>query len=100
MQIHHEGLEFQLHLREVVSVHATGPTSLHLVFDDGLAGELDLNEFERWTGVFQALRGDPQLFAQVAVHPETKVVCWPNDVDMDSDVLHARLVARLKMPAA
>ncbi len=96
MLIHHDGLTFELQHHDVVAVRAIGPTRLHVAFDDGLAGELDLDAFTPWTGVFQALRDDPALFAQVTVHPELKVVCWPNNADMDSAVLHARLAAALQ----
>jgi hypothetical protein len=38
--------------------------------------------------VFEPLR-NPALFRQAKVHPELGAICWPNDADLDSDVLYA-----------
>jgi hypothetical protein len=41
------------------------------------------------SGVFEPLRG-PSFFAQAKVNEELGTVCWPNDADLDSDVLPPR----------
>ena len=79
----------------VTAVRAIGSTSLHLTFDDGLSGEINLDHHIDWQGVFAELKADSQLFSQVHIHPEVHVVCWPNQADLDSEVLHARLIWEL-----
>jgi Protein of unknown function (DUF2442) len=33
---------------------------------------------------------DPAVFRQVRVDPELRTIVWPNEFDLDSDVLHGR----------
>jgi hypothetical protein len=77
-------------LRDVVSVEAIGGSRLQIRFDDGVAGVVDVAELVPFTGVFEPLR-DAAFFAQAKVHPELGTVCWPNDADLDSDVLYAHV---------
>jgi hypothetical protein len=77
-------------LRDIVSVQPLGNYRLGLRFDDGVEGEVDVAQLIEFTGVFELL-GEPSFFAQVKVHPELGTVCWPNDADLDSDVLYARV---------
>jgi hypothetical protein len=44
----------------------------------------------QFTGVFEPLH-DQAFFAQARVHPELGTVCWPNDADLDSDVLYSKV---------
>ena len=60
---------------------------LRLTFDDGVAGDVDLeSRVVGRGGVFEALQ-DPEFFRRVAVHPELRTIVWPNDVDFCPDVL-------------
>jgi hypothetical protein len=90
-----EALHILPRLFQVTAVRATGLTSVHVTFDDGLSGEIDLDRHLPWQGIFAELKANPALFAQVFVDPESKVVAWPNGADMDSEVLHARLLWEL-----
>ena len=76
----------------VLAVRAVGPKTLRVTFDDGLTGEIDLDTYQNWTGVFAPLKADPTLFAQVYVDPEFQCVCWPGEVDIDTEALHARVL--------
>jgi hypothetical protein len=60
---------------------------VRLSFDDGTEREVDLDG-ELWGPVFQPLRENPELFAQVHVDEELGTIVWPNGADMDPDVLH------------
>lgn len=73
-------------LRDVVAVEPRGGFRIHLRFDDGVEGDVDLGPRLSFTGVFEPLR-DPGYFAQVRVDQGT--ICWPNDADWDSDVLYS-----------
>ncbi len=70
----------------VTAVTCVGPTTLHVVFDDGSERRVEL-EGELWGEVFKPLR-DPAFFRQAAVDPETGTVQWPNGADFAPEFLH------------
>jgi hypothetical protein len=70
----------------VARVEAAGDYRLRLTFEDGLAGEINL-ESELWGTVFEPLR-DLSVFRQVHVDPESGTVVWPNGADLAPDTLH------------
>ncbi|WP_062058073.1 DUF2442 domain-containing protein [Cellvibrio sp. OA-2007] len=58
---------------------------LWLVFDDGTAGEVDLDGV--LTGpVFEVLK-NVDIFKKVAVDPELETVVWPNGADLAPEFL-------------
>ena len=63
---------------------------LHLSFEDGVEGIVDLSERVEFAGVFLALE-DVAYFAQVRVDPDLGTVCWPNGADLDPDVLYSAI---------
>jgi hypothetical protein len=77
-------------LADIVAASALGDYRLHLRFEDGVEGVVDLAPHLSFRGVFGPLR-DPEYFAQVRVDPELGTVVWPNGADLDPDVLHARV---------
>lgn len=77
-------------LREVVSVQPLSGHRLRLTFDDGVEGVVDVAQMVQFTGVFEPLRA-PAFFDQVKVNAELGKVQWPNDADLDTDVLYAKV---------
>ena len=78
----------------MVDVRSLGGFRLEITFGDGLRGEVDLSDVIKGKdGVFAPLQ-DPQYFKQVRVNPELGTVAWPNDVDLDPDVLYSRVSGR------
>lgn len=77
-------------LRDVVSVQPLSGHRLRVTFDDGVEGIVSVAEMVPFTGVFEPLH-DPAFFAQVKVNAELGTACWPNDADLDSDVLYAKI---------
>ncbi len=75
-------------LRDVVSVQALPEHRLRIRFDDGTEGVVDVTQLVEFTGVFEPLRA-PEFFAKASVNTELGTVCWPNNADLDSDVLYA-----------
>lgn len=75
-------------MHRVVKVDALEGYRLSIVFDDGVAGIVDLSE-RLFGPVFEPLK-DPTIFRQVAID-EFGAVCWPNGADLAPDALHARL---------
>ncbi len=80
-------------LKDVVGVEATGEYRLHVEFEDGVAGEVDVAALVPFEGVFAPLR-DRKLFRAVAVNPDLGTICWPNGADLDPDVLYARITGQ------
>ena len=75
-------------LKDVVAVKPLGGYRVHLRFEDGLEGELDLGQVIEFTGVFAPL-SDEQEFARVTVDADSGTIVWPNGADLDPDVLYA-----------
>jgi hypothetical protein len=77
-------------LMDIVAAKALGDYRLHLQFEDGVEGVVDLAAHLSFQGVFEPLR-DPAYFAQVRVDAELGTVAWPNGADLDPDVLYGRI---------
>jgi len=75
-------------LKDIVEVRPLGGYRLHLRFEDGVVGEVDLATRVSFDGVFAALR-DERVFTQVRVNGELGTICWPGGADLDPDVLYA-----------
>lgn len=67
---------------------------LELTFADGLRAEIDLqNRIAGRGGVFAPLQ-DVTFFSLVHVDPEIGTIVWPNDVDLDPDVLYSQVTGK------
>jgi hypothetical protein len=75
-------------LKDIISVQVRHPHQLHLRFEDGVEGLVDLTQIIEFSGVFAPLR-DPDYFATVQVNPEIGTIVWSNGADLDPDVLYA-----------
>ena len=80
-------------LVDVIDVEPRGNYRLWLRFQDGTAGEIDLEPELTFQGVFGPLR-EPAYFARVRVNPDLRTICWPNDADWDPLVLYSLLTKR------
>ncbi len=74
-------------MREIVEVEVASGFVVRLTFDDGSVRVLDVEPLLRGP-VFEPIRADPRLFAEVFVDRELGTIAWPNGADMDADVLH------------
>lgn len=77
-------------LPDIVAAKPLELHRLHLRFDDGAEGVVDVSELVPFEGVFAPLR-DPEVFARVSVDPELGTVVWPNGADLDPIVLYERI---------
>lgn len=75
-------------LKDVVEVRPLGDYLLQLRFEDGVSGVVDISEIVPFTGVFAPLQ-DKDFFAEVRVNPDIGTICWPNEADLDPDVLYS-----------
>jgi len=80
-------------LEDIVEVRALGGHRIHLRFEAGAQGELDLGRLIRFRGVFAPLR-DEQEFARVRVDKQLGTVVWPHGADLDPDVLYSELTGQ------
>lgn len=80
-------------LKDVVEVRPLGGYRVHVRFEDGMKGELDLGSLIDFKGIFAPLR-DEREFAKVHVHPELGTLVWPNGADLDPDVLYSKIAGK------
>jgi hypothetical protein len=75
-------------LKDITAVQPLDGYQLKLHFEDGVAGIVNLTDLVPFEGVFAPLQ-DRNYFVQVRVNPDIGTICWPNDADLDPDVLYA-----------
>ncbi|MDQ4144898.1 MAG: DUF2442 domain-containing protein [Actinomycetota bacterium] len=61
---------------------------VRLTFTDGLVADVDL-EPHMWGEVFEPHRRDREFFRGVYVDEISGTIAWPNETDLDPDVLYA-----------
>ena len=77
-------------LKDIVAAQPLEGYRLHLRFEDGVEGVVDLEPLLNFRGVFEALK-NPAYFRRVHVDANLGTVVWPNGADLDPDVLYSRL---------
>lgn len=85
-------------LKDIINVKPLRDYHLHLEFEDGASGSVDIRKVVRFRGVFEPLE-DEVFFTQVAVNREWGTIFWPNGADLDPDVLYS-LVTGEEIPTA
>ncbi|CAN5396933.1 DUF2442 domain-containing protein [soil metagenome] len=75
-------------LKDVIEVKPLANYRLALRFEDGAEGTVDIAKLVDFTGVFAPLL-DHTYFNQVYVNSELGTICWPNQADIDPDVLYS-----------
>jgi hypothetical protein len=83
-------------LKDIVLAQSKEPYQIYLLFEDGVAGVVDLRELVEFVGVFEPLR-DPAYCSQVQVNPEVGTIFWENGADLDPDVLYS-IVSKQPIP--
>lgn len=73
---------------DIVTVRPLENYILYLAFEDGVAGEVNIADLVKFTGVFAPL-ADKAYFDQVQVIAELGTIIWPNQADLDPDVLYS-----------
>ena len=77
-------------MKDVVEVRPIAGFHLHVRFEEGVEGKIDLKDLVPFEGVFAALRNLVR-FAEVRVHRERGTLYWPNGADLDPDVIYAKI---------
>lgn len=78
----------------VVAVHHVRDRVLHVAFDDGVAGEVDLGG-QLEGPAFADVMADDEQFAQVYVDKAAGTLNWPpGNLDLAPEVLHDQIERR------
>src|SRR5207253_6345217 len=64
-------------IHDITAVSHLGDHRLHLVFKDGIEGDVDVAKMIEFRGIFAPLR-NVEEFRKVFVDPEAGTVVWPN----------------------
>jgi hypothetical protein len=80
-------------LKDIVAVVPLDGYRLHLRFEDGAAGEVDISKMIRFEGVFTPVK-ERAYFVQVRVDPEAGTIVWPNGADLDPLVLYSKVTGK------
>ena len=72
---------------DIVDARHLGQHRLHLRFEDGVDGEVDIASMIDFTASSPPLT-DPTYLAQVTTNPEVGTITWSNSVDLHPDVLY------------
>jgi hypothetical protein len=80
-------------LKDITAVQLLEGYWLHLRFEDGVEGRVDVAALVEFAGVFSPLR-NRGYFRKVSVNPDLGTICWPNGADLDPDVLYAAITGQ------
>jgi len=84
-------------LQDIVSAKPLDDYKLYLQFEDGAEGVVDIQSLIEFTGVFEPLL-DQKYFRQVEVNPDIGTIQWPNEADLDPDVLYSVMTGQPIVP--
>ncbi len=75
--------------QDITAVTVVRHGVLHLVFADGLVGDVEV--LDRMQGPVFAEARTPDGFAHVSVDPELGTIVWPSGADLAPDTLYRRI---------
>ena len=76
---------------KLVEARYVGGYRIHVVFDDGLEADLDL-EGELWDAVFEPLK-DISQFRAFRLDPELRTIVWATGADLAPEYVYRRAAA-------
>jgi Protein of unknown function (DUF2442) len=77
-------------LVDVVSVKVLDGYKLHLEFDDGAQGDVDVSKLIPFKGIFEPL-SNKAFFSRVAVNPDIGTIYWENGADLSPTYLREHI---------
>jgi hypothetical protein len=76
-------------MHEIINAEYEGNFKINLFFDSGKSGVVDFSEYINIGGVFELFK-DEEYFKKFYIDPEVKTLCWPDEIDLDPDVLYSK----------
>ncbi len=61
--------------------------ALHLQFDDGSQGNVDVSKLIPFKGIFEPLK-NRDFFSRVSLNRDIGTICWENGADLSPSLLH------------
>jgi hypothetical protein len=71
---------------------------VHVRFEDGTTGDVDLAYLAELDGIFEPLR-DLDYFRKLSADPEAGTIVWPNAADIAPETLYAHAQHRASLTA-
>ena len=78
---------------DVIKVKVLKDYRLHLQFDDGSQGDVDISKLIPFQGIFEPLK-DKEFFSKVSVNSDIGTICWENGADLSPTYLHENMQAK------
>lgn len=75
-------------LSDVVRIEYRGGRVFHVVFDDGLEGDIDFSKYIRQGPIFEPLQ-DESFFRRATIEGGT--IAWPNGADIAPETLYEKV---------
>lgn len=75
---------------DVIGVTVLKGYELHLQFDDGSHGNVDISKLVPFSGVFEPLK-NKDFFSRVHVNSDIGTICWENGADLSPTYLHENI---------
>lgn len=76
-------------MNEVTKVEYRGEYVYHILFDDGLQGEIDFSVYLSREAIFEPLK-DRAFFSRATV--EGGAIAWPNGADIAPETIYEKLL--------
>ena len=75
---------------DVTKVKVIADYRLHLTFNNGVSGEIDISKLVPFDGIFAPLK-DKNYFSQVKVNSDIGTICWENGADLAPEWLYEHI---------
>jgi len=77
-------------LIDIVKVKVVDGYRLHLEFEDGVQGDVDISKLVPFKGVFEPLN-NYDFFSKVSVNSDIGTICWENGADLSPSYLRENI---------
>jgi hypothetical protein len=80
-------------MNEVIKIEYRGEYAYHILFDDGIEGEIDFTDYLSRGPIFAALK-DLTIFSKATIEGGT--IGWPNGADVAPETLYEKILRASK----